>query len=82
MRSFRPFAGFPLLPVLILLAAEMAAQPAHLVKDIDDTPRHGGVWIQEMAAFGPSAYFGASSQSSYEQLWRSEMSEAGGGGAS
>ena len=67
-----------LLPALSLLCASgLTAQPAHLVKDIDDTTRDGGVFIQEMSAFGPSVYFGASALSSFEQLWKSDGTTQG-----
>ena len=67
-----------LLPALSLLCASgLTAQPAHLVKDIDDTTRDGGVYIQEMSAFGPSVYFGASAFSSFEQLWKSDGTTPG-----
>ena len=65
MRTSISFAGLRLFPLLsVLFAAGLTAQPAHLVKDIDDTTYSGGVAIGEMAAFGPSVYFGASSQAS------------------
>ena len=63
--------------LILMCAAAVSAQPAHLVKDIDDTTRDGGVYIQEMSALGPSVYFGASAFSSFEQLWKSDGTTQG-----
>ena len=78
MRTCAHHFRLRLLPALSLLCASgLTAQPAHLVKDIDNTTRDGGVFIQEMSAFGPSVYFGASALSSFEQLWKSDGTTPG-----
>ena len=78
MRTPRLPARFAVFATLFLFCSgALSAQPAHLVEDIDQTTRPGGLSVIEMAELGSSAYFGASAPSSFEQLWTSDGTTEG-----
>lgn len=66
------------LVVLFVCAASAAAQPAYRVKDIATRTTPGAIGIRSpLATFGPSVYFGASSTTSGEQLWKTDGTPQG-----